>query len=347
MATKSPKSTPSTEEEDIPLFVPGKRSASTELADQEFEARWERVRRLLYVVCAIEGTDMLLLPSCYRAMEVDLGLSPSSLGYLAMGQAFWQASAAPIWGAVSDAMSRRIVLTTGVAGWALFTALTSAASSFWVLFIIRCFNGIALASIMPVSQSVVADVSLSQNRGSTFGFIQSFTSLGQIFASLFGTWLSGIMIAPGYMGWRLAFLLTGVISALLAIALLFFFEEPPRGAADFHEGIKVDPVMASPSRTWFESLTEEYRKLFYYLREVRSFVVIVLQGCFGTIPWGAFTFATLWFQYIGFSDRAAGSLIVLYMAAAVVGGVLGGNLGDWATRRWRGTPPHMGRMHPY
>ncbi|KAF4726203.1 hypothetical protein FOZ63_023067, partial [Perkinsus olseni] len=112
------------------------------------------------------------------------------------------------------------------------------------------------------------------------------------------------------------------------------FEEPPRGAADRHEGIEVDPVVY-PSQTWFDSLTEEYRKLFYYLREVRSFVVIVLQGCFGTIPWGAFTFTTLWLQYIGFSDRSAGSLIVLYMAAAVIGGVLGGNLGDWATRKWR------------
>ncbi|KAF4698379.1 hypothetical protein FOZ63_023412, partial [Perkinsus olseni] len=164
-----------------------------------------------------------------------------SLGYLAMGQAFWQASAAPIWGAVSDSLSRRLVLTTGVGGWAVFTALTSVVSAFWVLFVIRCLNGIALASIIPVSQSIVADVSISKNRGSTFGFIQSFTSLGQIFASLFGTWLSGITVVQGFMGWRLAFLLTGITSAVLAVVLIVEFEEPPRGAADRHEGIEVDP----------------------------------------------------------------------------------------------------------
>lgn len=257
------------EEEKVPLMTCEPGLTRSTLTDQEFETRWEDVRRLLYVVCAIEGTDMLLLPSCYRAMEMDLGLSPSSLGYLAMGQAFWQASAAPLWGAVSDSMSRRLVLTTAVGGWAIFTALTSAASGFWVLFVIRCLNGIALASIIPVSQSIVADVSLSKNRGSTFGLIQSFTSFGQIFASLFGTWLSGITIVPGFMGWRLTFLLTGATSAFLVVALLRTFEEPPRGAADMHEGIKVDPVVY-PSQTWFDSLTEEYRKLFYYLREVRT-----------------------------------------------------------------------------
>ena len=70
----------------------------------------------------------------------------------------------------------------------------------------------------------------------------------------------------------------------------------------------------------------------------RTFILMVLQGVFGEMPWVAFgTFGTLYLQYIGFSDSAVAAMIAIRTVGGGLGTLLGGWLGD---RAHRASPDH-------
>ena len=48
----------------------------------------------------------------------------------------------------------------------------------------------------------------------------------------------------------------------------------------------------------------------------------------GTIPWSAFSFNTMFFQYCNMSDLKAAYIMVALLIGSAAGGVLGGLLGD-------------------
>lgn len=64
------------------------------------------------------------------------------------------------------------------------------------------------------------------------------------------------------------------------------------------------------------------------------------QGIVGNIPGTALGFVTLYVQLLGLSDLSAGVMVALGMAANAVGGLLGGWLGDLASR----ASPNHGRI---
>eukprot|EP00878_Enallax_costatus_P019751 GHUV01020846.1.p2 GENE.GHUV01020846.1~~GHUV01020846.1.p2 ORF type:complete len:139 (+),score=52.75 GHUV01020846.1:22-417(+) len=61
-----------------------------------------------------------------------------------------------------------------------------------------------------------------------------------------------------------------------------------------------------------------------------SFIVVVVQGFLGSMPWGAFAFATLYLQLQGWSDMSASAIMAMFSGADAVGAFLGGVVGDWA-----------------
>jgi MFS family permease len=100
---------------------------------------------------------MQLLPASFRAVERTLGFSPSARGALASGQAVSQCISAPIWGALADGcvLSRRQILIFGTFVWGVVTTVLGLVSGFEIMFVLRCLNGVALATLMPISQSLV------------------------------------------------------------------------------------------------------------------------------------------------------------------------------------------------
>lgn len=73
---------------------------------------------------------------------------------------------------------------------------------------------------------------------------------------------------------------------------------------------------------------------------IPTFLIIVLQGIAGSIPWSALVFLTLYFQLLGMSDAQASFLVALFLAGTAFGGLLGGFVGDAAAKRF----PMHGRI---
>lgn len=276
---------------------------------------------ILCTVALIEGADIQLLPSSFRALEANLALSPTRLALLTLLQGCAGACTGPLWASLADnGFSRRKLLSSSAAGWGILTLALANSRSFTTMAILRLLNGVALGMMLPVLQSLVADAADPSEIGFMFGSLQFYTNFGQVFGAVVVTSMSN-RLYWGIEGWRIAFAAVGAISIVISLGVLTSLEEQPR-----------------PWRPQRIGLRQELRKFSSYM-QIRSFVVVVAQGMFGTIPWAALSFTTMFFQYLGFSDTAASLVYGTSIAGTALGGVLGGMLGD----RLEAWSPNHGR----
>jgi sugar phosphate permease len=64
---------------------------------------------------------------------------------------------------------------------------------------------------------------------------------------------------------------------------------------------------------------------------IPTFWVIVAQGCFGSTPWAAWGFSTLWLQLICFQSESAANIRAMFTVGNIFGTLFGGWLGDKAS----------------
>jgi MFS family permease len=269
----------------------------------------------------IKGADVQLLPASFRAMEVSLHIEPFSLALMALCQGVAAALSGPMWGNLVDAgLSRKLLLIGGVLLWGMCTIALGFASSIVNMSVLRALNGVSVAMLLPVTQSFVYDLSRQEDRGAIFGMLYFSTNIGQVLACFFVTPISNTTVM-GMDGWRFALIVVGSMSLLTTCLVPIMVVEAPR---------KWRPDRLGPVR--------EARKLMSFMK-IPTFGVIVCQGIFGTIPGAAFSFITMYFQYIGISDFAAALVISLHVIGDACGGLLGGVIGD-ALAAWS---PRYGR----
>ncbi|KNC48242.1 major facilitator superfamily transporter protein [Thecamonas trahens ATCC 50062] len=72
----------------------------------------------------------------------------------------------------------------------------------------------------------------------------------------------------------------------------------------------------------------------------RALIALTLARAMGSLPVNALSFMVLWFQYVGLSDFGAGVSVAFAALGTILGCVVGGWLGDWASIRW----PNRGRI---
>ncbi|EKX47476.1 hypothetical protein GUITHDRAFT_137629 [Guillardia theta CCMP2712] len=293
-------------------------------------------RGLLYLVTAIQGLCNQLLPSSFKVLESNLGLTPASLGMIAMAQAFFQSIAGPVWASLVDrGMSRKFVLVAGCMGWGLIAILLGCIGQLHIILLLRCLNGVALASLGPVAQSLVADITEPEQVGLVFGLLQFSMALGQGICATVLTSFSEERLSLGSIhlhGWQASFIGVGGLSILVAVAVVFFMAE--------FRNEEQENESSTSAQGAISEIRKEFTLLFSYFT-IPSFLVILVQGMFGCIPWTAMSFLTMWFQYIGMSNAASGVLITMQIFASGVGGIVGGIVGDVLARSWspfRGRP---------
>lgn len=286
----------------------------------------KRNRSNLAIMCflaAVDGADIAILPASFRAMEVDLGLKPTQLSILAGVQGVAMALSLPFWGNLADSgFPRKRILAGGAMAWGTLTLVLAFAVNFNMMVGLRLLNGAALGTIIPLIQSLIPEISLRRELAVNFGVIDFGNKLlGQALATFVVASISQ-KIMLGVEGWRLAFISIGV--------------------ASFGAAFLVHACFSEARRTWRPanmSVMREFQVLLSYFR-IPTFLAIVLQGIFGQIPWYAMSFATMYFQYIGFPDTQAGLFVSLIVVGAGLGSIVGGLISDGLTRwkRFAGRP---------
>ncbi|KAL0288857.1 UNVERIFIED_CONTAM: hypothetical protein Sangu_2638100 [Sesamum angustifolium] len=280
----------------------------------------------------MERADESLLPGVYKEVGETLQTGPTGLGSLTLFRSMVQAICYPLAAYLASFHNRAVVISYGAFLWAGATFLVALSSTFFQIAVSRALNGIGLAIVAPAIQSIVADSTEDSNRGMAFGWLQLTSNVGSIVGGLFALWVA-TRTFMGIPGWRIAFLLVGIVSVGVGVLVRLFATDP-----HFPSGSVRDSNEA-PSRSFradVKDLIQEAKAV----TKIPSFQIIVAQGVTGSFPWSALAFAPMWLELTGFSHGETAILLILFVVANSIGGLFGGKLGDFLSKRL----PNSGRI---
>ena len=308
--------------------------------DEEERKEFIRERRTTQVLIntanTIDNADGNVLSALYTPLQSQLGFSAQDLGAITTARALLQAISTPIWGWFGDRFSRKVLLAIGCLIWGAFTVVLGFLSSFWGMLFVRAFTGLGLAVIFPTAQSLVADYFPKSKRGQAFGMLGLTTVLGAIVGTLYATVFSDSTIL-GYPGWRFVFITVGAFSLLLGVVVWIFGKDPKRGISDKEVVEEEEKAIDEEGKTKKRKFQwEDYKTILTN----KTFVLIVLQGIAGTIPWNSILFVVFWLEEIGFDSLLAGIAFSMVAIGAAFGNLFGGFIGDKAAK-WN---PDKGRI---
>lgn len=286
---------------------------------------------LVNLASIMERADESLLPGVYKEVGEALHTDPTGLGSLTLFRSIVQSSCYPLAAYLAVRHNRAHVIALGAFLWAAATFLVAISSTFFQVAVSRGLNGIGLAIVTPAIQSLVADSTDDSNRGMAFGWLQLTGNLGSIIGGL-----SSVLIASttfmGIPGWRIAFILVGLVSVIVGTLVHLFANDPNFSETDRAKGgIHHKPF-------WLE--VKDVIKEAKSVMRIPSFQIIVAQGVSGSFPWSALSFTTMWLELIGFSHKTTALLWTLFIIAASLGGLFGGKMGDLLAKRL----PNSGRI---
>jgi len=288
----------------------------------------ERTRWLLCMFALIEGMDQQLLPATFHVLEKTLGMSPSVLGSNQRAMCLTQSLFAPVWSALADNYPKKWLLVLSAMGWCIITIMLACISSAVPMLYLRMLHGATLASLTPLAQSIIAEVTPELERGKVFGRIVFFMMIGSIFASMCGTRFAEVQLHIGsriIFGWRVVYVVTALLAAILAVWLSVDYQEA---------AVKKDENLQPFG---FLAFFRRERQRLVNLATIPTFWVICVSSIFGNVPWNAFSFSTTYIQKCGFSDSMAAMIASCSIFGMAVGGLVGGLFGDWAATK---SPKH-------
>jgi len=233
---------------------------------------------------------------------------------------------APLFGWLSNRMSRWVLIGISVALWSLASGASGLAGGFTALLITRLFVGIGEAGYGPAAPAIISDLYPVSRRGSVLAWFYMAIPVGSAIGYAFG----GKMAER--FGWQWAFY--AVVPPGLLIALVcMFMKDPPRGAVD---GISpAGAALAANAHAPARARPGDYLQIF----RIKSFTL-------DTLGMAAMTFAIGGIQYwipryfhkerglpSGHANLVFGAIVA---AAGLIATFIGGWTGDRLRTRWPG-----------
>ena len=299
--------------------------------DSEFLQNRKSTQILINGASILDEADTELLPAVYAPMSKELGFSLVQLGLITAIRALLQSLSTPVWGWFSDKYSRKKILASGCLLWGVFTILMCMSDTFVDILFFRAMVGIGLAVIVPTAQSLITDYFYENERGVAFGWLGLTAVVGAIVGTLFATAFGGD-IWFGIAGWRFVFLVFGIISLLLCLVVWHYVQDPYRGNAEK----ELHGMMNEKIEKNYPIRLSDYKRIITN----KTFILIIIQGIAGTIPYNALLFAINYFEDIGFSSIVSGIIFAVIAVSTAIGTLFGGWIGDKA-EQWN---PDKGRI---
>ena len=283
---------------------------------------------VVVIVASLDNADKQLLASSFAVLERALNLDVKLLGYFSMFTNLSYALSLPLWGFLVHkyGMERiHILLSSACCSWGLAT-VGIAASDSSILFqaIFRALNGVALGSILPISQTILVDLVDASMRGRAFGFLG-------LCEKLAGTLAAASIVY--FENWQKTYYVLGLFSILMGGVTRYTLTEAKRRRS------KLRYDKANKGETQNKSAVDSTTKLTLWqivqrIARIPAFTCLVAQGVFGGTPWDMMSFLLLLLDWRGFSRDQIVFIQFTSGASSTLGGWIGGILGDYANERF-------------
>jgi predicted MFS family arabinose efflux permease len=161
------------------------------------------------------GTGVMIVAGVLSELASDLSISPPVAGQLISAAAVVMALGAPIAAAATSRFDRRLLLTAALAWYAAGLIASAFAANFPQLLGLRMLTVISAAIFTPQAAATAALIAPAETRGRAMAFTFLGWSIASVFGVPLGSWLSGAF------GWRVAFVVTGLLAAAGTLAVFF------------------------------------------------------------------------------------------------------------------------------
>lgn len=275
----------------------------------------------LAILSLVEGATIALVLSISIQLQEDLQISLRETAALPLYQALFRAGSAPLWSIITDRhlLSRKLVLAWSCIIYGILTCLLAISGTTTSMTLLCSFSGLFLGSTRPVCYGILANSSTDAKRGQVFGWNISAHVLGILLGSQLGR--NADRWSLGLQGWRSACLIVGLTTVVVGGLVLLLLTVPEEAQAQL------------PKQGRFADVQRTFR----FLRKP-TFVILVLQGFFGCVPWNAMGYRKLFFQVYGFNDDQVSVFGLVGSISEIVGSLFGGLLADFTVRN--GYPVH-------
>jgi EmrB/QacA subfamily drug resistance transporter len=159
-------------------------------------------------IAILDGTVVNI---ALRRIGIDLGASLAQLQWISNGYLLSLASLILVGGALGDRLGRRRVYLTGVAGFALCSALCAFAQTPTQLVAFRILQGVAAALLTPGALSIIQSSFRQEDRA---GAIGTWAGMSGIAVAL-GPFIGGLLVV--HAGWRWVFAINLPLCALVLL----------------------------------------------------------------------------------------------------------------------------------
>lgn len=296
--------------------------------------RW-KLFVLLLVLVTVNYVDRGSISVALPLIQKEFRLTPELVGVL-LSAFFWTYALmqVPV-GWLIDRFGPRKVVTASCFGWGIATAASGLSGGFLSMFIARMGIGVTEAGVMPAGGKLNAIWMHSKERGRGATILDAGAPLG---AGVGGILITGPIAAFG--GWRMAFIIAGIATAVLGIFIWWYVRDNPRQhrAVNDAEAEYIEASHRAEDEEAEASGSTSRRGLLPYLR-FRSFWAMCLgwlgfNGVFyGLLTWGPLYLA----QAKGFNLNTIGWSTFVIFGAGFVGEILGGTLADRLRAKGYGT----------
>ncbi|NBC36181.1 MFS transporter [Novosphingobium sp. FSY-8] len=281
---------------------------------------------LISTATLINYLDRSVMGVAKPALSAELHLRPEDMGWIFSAFSWTYALAQIPGGYVIDRLGTRTTYALSLGLWSLMTAMHGAMIGFISLIVARLLLGLAEAPCFPANSRVLSTWFPQQERAKATGVytVGEYIGLGLLIPVL--SWILATY------GWRVMFVVVGVLGMGFAALFYRMYREPGESTANQAE---LDLIAAGGGFSGgTASLGFSWNRVGQLMRKRQIAGASIGQFCSNS----TLVFFLTWFpSYLaeerGMTFIKSGWLVSLPYVAASVGVMLGGVVSDWLIRR--------------
>jgi len=322
---------------------------------------WSRFHVLIVVALGItwvlDGLEVTIVGSLSGALgdkSGGLGLSAVQIGLAGSAYLIGAVAGALVFGDLTDRFGRKRLFTITVGVYLLATVATGLSWNFWSFALFRALTGAGIGGEYSAINSAIQEFTPARYRGRVDLFVNGSYWIGAAIGAVGAIVVLDPSVLPPRLGWRLAFIVGGVL-ALAIIVLRRFVPESPRwlmthGRADEATAViteiearvarsaRVPPAPTEPTRIRLSgyrgtSFGDLFRSLLvhYPRRTVLGITLMATQAfCYNAI---FFTYGSILKSFYHVASNDIGWFILPFAIGNFFGPLLLGPLFDTVGRK--------------